>query len=57
MENLMTFREKREKQCPSCLKSWEDHWDILSTFFVHPPGIRKIIYATNIVENLDRQTV
>jgi hypothetical protein len=40
---------------PSCVKSWEDNWDILSTFFAYPPDIRKIIYTTNIIENLNRQ--
>ena len=55
LENLMTFKEKWEKQYPSCVKSWEENWDILSTFFVYPTEIRKIIYTTNIIEGLNRQ--
>ena len=55
LENLMTFKEKWGKQYPSCVKSWEDTWDILSTFFAYPPEIRKIIYTTNIIEGLNRQ--
>ena len=55
LENLMTFKEKWGKQYPSCVKSWEDNWDILSTFFAYPPEIRKIIYTTNIIEGLNRQ--
>ena len=35
--------------------SWEDNWDILSTFFAYPTEIRKIIYTTNIIEGLNRQ--
>lgn len=55
LDHLMTFKEKRGKQYPSCVKSWEDNWDILSTFFAYPPEIRKIIYTTNIIEGLNRQ--
>ena len=55
LENLMAFKEKWGKQYPSCVKSWEDNWDILSTFFAYPPEIRKIIYTTNIIEGLNRQ--
>lgn len=54
-ENLMSFKEKWGKQYPSCVKSWEDNWDILSTFFAYPPEVRKIIYTTNIIEGLNRQ--
>ena len=55
LENLMAFKEKWGKQYPSCVKSWEDNWDILSAFFAYPPEIRKIIYTTNIIEGLNRQ--
>ena len=40
---------------PSCVKSWEENRDILSTFFAYPTEIRKIIYTTNIIEGLNRQ--
>lgn len=53
--NLMAFKEKWGKAYPSCVKTWEDNWDILSTFFAYPPEIRKIIYTTNIIEGLNRQ--
>ena len=36
LENLMAFKEKWRRQYPSCVKSWEDNWDILSTFFAYP---------------------
>ena len=54
-ENLLQFGEKWRKQYPSCVKSWEDNWDVLSTFYEYPPEIRKIIYTTNIIEGLNRQ--
>ena len=37
------------------MKSWEENWDILSTFFEYPMEIRRIIYTTNIIEGLNRQ--
>ena len=55
LEHLREFREKWGKQYPSCVKNWEDNWDILSTFFAYPQEIRKIIYTTNIIEGLNRQ--
>jgi len=54
-EHLMEFKDKWGKQYPSCVRSWEDNWDILSTFFAYPPEVRKIIYTTNIIEGLNRQ--
>jgi len=55
LERLMEFKEKWDKSYPSAVKSWEDNWDILSTFFGYPVEIRKIIYTTNIIEGLNRQ--
>lgn len=55
LDNLMAFKEKWGKQYPSCVKSWEENWDVLSTFFAYPAEIRKIIYTTNIIEGLNRQ--
>ena len=37
MNALIQFKEKWGKTYPSCVKSWEDNWDILSTFFAYPP--------------------
>ena len=54
-ENLRTFSNTWRKQYPSCVKSWEDNWEVLNTFFEYPPEIRKIIYTTNIIEGLNRQ--
>lgn len=35
------------------VKSWEKNWDNLTTFFEFPIEIRKIIYTTNLIENLN----
>ncbi len=55
MNALLEFKEKWQKTYPNCVKSWEDNWDILSTFFAYPAEIRRIIYTTNIIEGLNRQ--
>lgn len=55
LNHLMEFKEKWVKAYPSCVKSWEENWDILSAFYAYPPEIRRIIYTTNIIEGLNRQ--
>ena len=52
---LIQFKENWTKTYPSCVRSWEENWDILSTFFAYPAEVRKIIYTTNIIEGLNRQ--
>jgi len=37
------------------VKSWENNWDDLTTFFAYPAEIRRIIYTTNSVEGYHRQ--
>lgn len=53
--NLDKLKEKWGKKYPSAIKSWENNWDCLSTFFVFSPEVRKIIYTTNTIESLHRQ--
>lgn len=55
MERLIEFKEKWGKEYPTAVKSWEENWDILATFFAYPPEIRRIIYTTNVIEGLHRQ--
>ena len=55
MNALREFKEKWAKTYPSLVRSWEENWDILSTFFAYPAEVRKIIYTTNIIEGLNRQ--
>lgn len=54
-EALSALKKKWGKKYPSGIKSWEDNWDILSTFYAYPPEVRRIIYTTNIIEGLHRQ--
>jgi len=37
------------------LRSWETKWSELSTFFVYPQAVRRLIYTTNGIESLHRQ--
>lgn len=37
------------------LKSWELRWTELAPFFGYPQPIRRMIYTTNAIENLNRQ--
>jgi putative transposase len=37
------------------LKNWEQRWDELSLFFEYPEPVRRIVYTTNTIENLNRQ--
>ena len=54
-QNLETFAEKWESKYPICVRSWRENWDELSPFFNYSEEVRKIMYTTNIIENLNRQ--
>lgn len=36
------------------IKSWQDNWCNLTAFYGYPMEIRKLIYTTNTIENLNR---
>jgi putative transposase len=55
LENLNLAKEKWASKYPNAIKSWEDNWDNLITFFVFPDYIRRIIYTTNAIESLNSQ--
>jgi transposase-like protein len=50
---LQDFATKWNHKYPYAIKSWEDNWDELTVFFDFPVEIRKIIYTTNLIENLN----
>lgn len=52
---LVRFTEKWGKLYLACVKSWNDNWDILSTFYAYPAELRKTLYTTNMIEDLNRQ--
>ena len=55
LENLISAKETWGSKYPNAIKSWEDNWDNLITFFEFPDYIRRIIYTTNAIESLNSQ--
>jgi transposase-like protein len=47
----MTFAEPWDARYPTISKSWFAHWDQLSTFFVFPDEMRRVIYTTNAIKS------
>lgn len=50
---LNDFADKWESKYSYAIKSWRDNWEELTVFFEFPLEIRKIIYTTNLIENLN----
>jgi putative transposase len=50
---LERFTENWSHKYPYAIKSWNQNWEDLTTFFEFPLEIRKIIYTTNTIENLN----
>jgi putative transposase len=50
---LNDFAKKWEAKYGYAIKSWRNNWDELTVFFDFPLEIRKIIYTTNLIENLN----
>lgn len=55
LENLISAKKKWGNKYLNAIKSWEDNWDNIITFFVFPDYIRRIIYTTNAIESLNSQ--
>ena len=52
---MQDFKDKWDEKYPSISKSWEANWTELSTFFIYPNEVRRLIYTTNALESLNRQ--
>lgn len=50
---LESFAQKWEGKYSYAIKSWRDNWEELTVFLEFPLEIRKIIYTTNLIENLN----
>jgi len=48
------FKLKWNAKYKYAIASWEENWDNLSNYFEYPLELRKIIYTTNTLENLNR---
>ncbi len=45
---------ERWTQYRAYLKNWENRWEDIAPFFSYPAAIRRMIYTTNAIENLNR---
>ena len=52
---LLDLEEKWGKKYPIVIRSWNENWEELSTYFGYDTHIRKLIYTTNAVEGFHRQ--
>jgi len=50
---LDDFSNNWNNKYPYAVKSWKENWEELTVFFDFPVEIRKIIYTTNLIENLN----
>lgn len=50
---LNDFAKTWESKYSYAIKSWKDNWEELTVFYEFPVEIRKIIYTTNLIENLN----
>jgi putative transposase len=52
---LLDLAEKWGDKYAMAVRSWENNWTELSTFFDYTPEIRRLIYTTNPIESYNRQ--
>ena len=50
---LEDFARKWESKYAYAVRSWRNNWEDLTVFFDFPVEIRRIIYTTNLIENLN----
>ena len=53
--NLLKLAEKWSGKYGAAVRSWQNNWEDLSTFFEFSNEIRRLIYTTNTVEGYHRQ--
>jgi putative transposase len=53
--NLRKLKEIWDGQYAVAIRSWDNNWEDLATFFNYPAAIRRMIYTTNTVEGYNRQ--
>ena len=50
---LEDFATKWDSKYSYAVQSWRNNWEELTVFFEYPVEIRKVIYTTNLIENLN----
>lgn len=53
--NLIQLEKTWGSKYGAAIRSWQNNWDDLATFFEFPKEIRRLIYTTNTVEGYHRQ--
>ena len=53
--HLRQLSEKWSAKYAVAIRSWQNNWEDLATFFAYPAEIRRLIYTTNSVEGYHRQ--
>lgn len=53
---LDNLESKWGKKYPIVIQSWRNKWKHLSAYFEYPEDIRRIIYTTNIIESVHRDS-
>jgi len=53
--HLLQLDEKWGKKYPMIIRSWNENWSNLSTYFKYSSEIRTLIYTTNPIEGFHRQ--
>ncbi|MGL4948144.1 MAG: IS256 family transposase, partial [Mycoplasma sp.] len=54
-KQLDNFEKNWGTKYPYAIKSWRKNFQELTTFFEFPPELKKMIYTTNIIENLNQK--
>jgi putative transposase len=55
LSNLSRLEQTWSSKYGAAVRSWQNNWDDLTTFFEFPKEIRRLIYTTNTVEGYHRQ--
>jgi transposase-like protein len=54
LDELQAFKKTWQGKYKYAIASWEENWENLTNYFEYPLELRKIIYTTNTIENLNR---
>lgn len=53
--NLLKLDAKLGKKYPIVIRSWNQNWDNLTTYFKYSHEVKKLIYTTNPIEGFHGQ--
>lgn len=54
VEALKSLKKEWGHKYKYAIDGWENNWENLMPFLAYPPELRKIMYTTNTIENLNR---